>query len=192
MYCPSCGTLNEPKANFCTKCGHHIASAQIGQPNKTNITTSNAANAVIVVGVKGWLLFLCVALTIIGPAVTLYSVGSSFGQMSSSFQNLPDLKLAVMVESIVNLAMSAFGAYAGYLLWRIKPKAVMTAKIYFLLFGTFSLLSPSLFLELANLPTEVEKTIEDALIKQATRGLLSSIIWLTYLFKSKRVKMTYC
>jgi hypothetical protein len=194
MYCPSCGTSNAPDANFCTKCGKNIGIEKASTP--TTSTTAKSAPKItskpsIEPGVKGWLLFLCVALTIVGPAVTLYSVSQNYSEMSQAFGKFPDLKFAVFVESSITVAISAFGVFAGYALWKIKPNAVLMGKIYMVAYGGFALASPFLFFELANLPREIERLVEDELVKQTTRGLAGSIIWLMFLFKSERVKATY-
>jgi hypothetical protein len=193
MYCPSCGTPNEPDANFCTKCGRKVSNhSNYQQSQPTHASQPPGGKGVsLAPGVKDWLLFLCIGLTILGPIINVFSVGYNFSQFSRSFQSFPDLRLAVLVDSALTLIVSAFGAYAGYLLWSIKPNAVVITKLFLVVYAAFSVAGPFLFFALSDLPAEAVKILENDYAKAASRGIVFSAGWLMYLYMSKRVRITY-
>ena len=79
-------------------------------------------------GVRGWLLVLCLMFTVIGPALSAWLMVNEYAMFAPRFVGSPGLQGAVFVSLVITACAVAFGIYAGLRLWRIRPKAVTTAK----------------------------------------------------------------
>ncbi len=118
-------------------------------------------------GVGGWLLFLCLSLVIFSPLLMIRDLYSAKGMNPFLF--------------LINVALLIFSVYAGIGLWKIRKGAVKIALIYLnvlVLLAFFSL---------------IYSMVKGTYVYYS--GMLSpfvySIIWTSYLIKSKRVKATY-
>ena len=146
-------------------------------------------------GVRGWLLFLCLNLTIIIPFLSLYQVN-----VALRIFYLPGAQIQIVIFKhalfyniitiVIMLFISIFSFFAGLKLWVEKPRAEKTAKIFLLtqlslviIIIGIRLIVPSSF----DIYTSAFKTI--------ITGLISSIsyfiIWYLYLTYSRRVRNTY-
>lgn len=88
-------------------------------------------------GVRGWLLFLCLNLTIIIPFSCLYEATSALGAIYSPVMQIQLLgfKNLLLFHKIIIITMAflaVFSFYAGLCLWEAKQKAVKIAKIFLL------------------------------------------------------------
>jgi hypothetical protein len=131
-------------------------------------------------GVGGWLLFLCVVLTFVVPIGIVY-------QMIVALRS--GLDVVGLVYALVYLALATFSFVAGLLLWRIRPNAVTTAKLFLLAQAAFAL---ALYLKVllgdgANAPDSAQNLVVGILL----RPLLFAVVWYSYLTKSKRIQATY-
>jgi len=174
---------------LCTQCGSEIKTGeQACEKCKITLELSKLK------GVKGWLLFLCLNLTIYTPLVNLVYIILGWEGAARLFRALPGLKTLVIVEIILLIGLMVFSFYAGYALWSVKPNAVKIAKIFLLALVVISILSPFIRIGVANslnLPSEFTKFISKEEILEAGRGIISFVIWFTYLCQSKRVRATY-
>jgi hypothetical protein len=141
-------------------------------------------------GVGGWLLLLCVGLTIIGPLMRLSGIGSTLKALPRISAVMPSLVTLIYVENIFSLIITAFSVYAGYSLWAVKPNAVYKAKAFLVALVIFAVFD--LFLIYM---TEIPATVTNEVITQGIFGLVQSVIyagiWSAYLSQSKRVQATY-
>src|SRR5438132_6427334 len=81
--------------------------------------------------VGGWLLVLCLVLTVIYPATQLYAViGSAVPKVIGSHTAKRALLLGMYSAVFTTLAM--FSMFAGLKLWRVRPGALRFAKRYML------------------------------------------------------------
>jgi hypothetical protein len=140
--------------------------------------------------VGGWLLLLCIGLTIGSPLRTLYNLISSYNEIHQLFDIFPGLKNLLYVDGLLSIILMALSIRAGIALWSIKPGAVKIAKNYLLIFLGYSLLS--VFLPFtAGLPSEAN----DVMMAEVVKGLIQSLVffgvWYSYLNVSERVKATY-
>ncbi len=142
------------------------------------------------VGVGGWLLLLCVGLTILSPLATLGNIGNSLDTVKRFSAQFPGLATVTYVDFALSIAVMLFGIYAGAALWGVSKGAVKTAKTYFLVrlaYAAVAFVLPFL----AGLPAQYN----DALLQTGITGIVQAVIpfavWYTYLVKSKRVKATY-
>ena len=131
-------------------------------------------------GVAGWLLFFCVVLTFVLPI-------SIVGQTISELRAGPDL--VDLVYALVYLAVAVYSFATGLSLWRLRPNAVATAKLFLVGQAAFSL---ALYIKVllgrgANSPESAGSLAVSILI----RPLLFAVVWYSYLTKSKRVQATF-
>ncbi|MHB9073026.1 MAG: DUF2569 family protein [Desulfobaccales bacterium] len=146
-------------------------------------------------GVKGWLLLLCINLTIFIPATCLYEANSTLDLFNSTrnkillfmFKGLL-LYNILFVVSMVFLALFSF--YAGLRLWQSNPKAVKTAKA-FLITQLILTLIILVSRPLVDLPLGGNGLIFGDLMKRLIPALLNFGLWFLYLSHSKRVRHTF-
>ena len=146
-------------------------------------------------GVKGWLLLLCLNLTIFIPASCIYEVNCIFDLFNSTknkillfmFKSLL-LYNIIIVVSMVCLAIFSF--YAGQRLWEVKPRAVKIAKAF--LITQFSLTFIIVIIRpFMTLPLEGNENIVPEIMKRLLPALLNFSLWYLYLSHSRRVFNTY-
>lgn len=203
MYCAQCGIEMTSDARYCHKCGAVVATipkAEIPPDNKSEVPDQNIVPATSarrdssnedLKGVEGWLLLLCWVLTFVSPLLMVWQIGTEWKEVSPAFAALPILRTMVIVETALNLLMMTFSIWAGVSLWKLKPNAVRIAKSYFVTALIYSIAMPFILTGLVDLPSEMSRAVESEGAKQAGRGLMTSVIWLWYLGRSKRVRATY-
>jgi formylglycine-generating enzyme required for sulfatase activity len=122
------------------------------------------------VGIGGWLLWFCIVITIISPAVVV------IGAIAK-----PSL------SSLLDLGLAVYGIFAGVKLWKIDPKALTYTKVFlWIQFGLGVLFS------LTQIMVAVTEPAHPGSPDTAGgRMFVGSIIWLLYFAKSKRVKATF-
>ena len=146
-------------------------------------------------GVRGWLLFLCLNLTIIIPFLALYQVNIALRifYLPGAQIQLVIFKHALLyniLTIVIMLFISIFSFFAGLKLWGEKARAEKTAKIFLL-----SQLSLVIIILSIRLLVPFSFDIYNSAIKPIITGLISSIsyfiIWYLYLTYSRRVRNTY-
>jgi len=141
-------------------------------------------------GVKGWLLLLCINLTILDPFAMLFNLFSVTYLTKPHFDVFPALLHLVLIGGVCSLALMVFSIYAGMSLWKVLPNAVSTVKKYFFavfFYSLFSVMLPSI----VGLP---EKAQTDFSANTALNSLITVLYvagWFVYLNRSRRVKATY-
>lgn len=140
-------------------------------------------------GVGGWLLFFCISVTIIGPILALASLVSGYAETAPYYDQMPVLRIIMIVDFALSLGLAAFGVYAGIGLWRIRPGAVRVAKVYLACCVLYQLATIAILL--AGMPSETHEAMAPDMVKDLARSLVFFGIWYSYLNKSVRVKNTY-
>jgi hypothetical protein len=138
--------------------------------------------------VRGWLLLLCINLTIFSPSSAAHELRVAFEDYHL-IQNDNLLSSIYIFIILIVVLMMCFSFYAGLLLWRVKPKAVKIAKIFLIsqfivslfICIVFSLIVPRI---------GIEKIIGE-MIRDTIKSLFFFIIWYIYLDNSTRVYNTY-
>ncbi|MGD9577066.1 MAG: DUF2569 family protein [Syntrophorhabdus sp.] len=141
-------------------------------------------------GVKGWLLLLCINLSILDPFANLLNlaIGTHLGRQY--FDQNPALQRLMVINGVCSIALAVFSIYAGISLWRVLPNAVTTAKKY--LGAAFAYSIVSLFLPyLVGLSEEVQKEVGATSLLNSFVTALYLYVWYQYLKRSKRVNATY-
>jgi hypothetical protein len=140
--------------------------------------------------VGGWLLLLCIALTIGSPIRTLYNLFTGYEPSSMLFEDYPDFKTIYYIDLCLSTLLMALSIRAGIALWKIWPGAVKIAKNYLWIFLGYSIIS-SILPFMAGLPNEANEIMIPEILKAGMQSVIYFIIWYWYLMVSKRVKATY-
>ncbi len=141
-------------------------------------------------GVKGWLLLLCLSLTIFTPLVTAYSLAVGYSQASPHFDTVPGLGSLFLMEGLLSGGLMVYSIFAGVYLWTIRPNAPDFAKGYLKAVMAYAVLA--CFLPFfTGLPTSASTAVAAAAVIQLIRAIIFVGIWTSYLNKSRRVKATY-
>lgn len=140
--------------------------------------------------VGGWLLLLCVLLTILGPLATAYSLVAGYGQLQSLFEETPGLSTFYNMNFVLNIGLGLFSLWAGFSLWTKMAGAVERAKKYLLARVAYTVIL--YFLPaMSGLPEEMSTGIQNEILAASTFSFIYIAIWYLYLTKSKRVRETY-
>ena len=141
-------------------------------------------------GVRGWLLVLCLMLTVVGPLISTWLVTDEYLAFAPDFASSRGLQAAIFVSIALTACSVAFGVYAGLRLWSIRPGAVNTAKHALLLGLAVDIVTT--VLQIAAGPTS---TAQARVLHEVTMSLIPSLIFFTvsfaYLNRSTRVHATY-
>ncbi|HBA53902.1 DUF2569 family protein [Syntrophorhabdus aromaticivorans] len=141
-------------------------------------------------GVQGWLLLLCINLTILDPLAALLNLVVTTSATKPFFEQQPAFLRLLLINGTCSIGLAVFSVYAGISLWKVLPRAVTIARKYLsvaFLYAVVSLFLPAM----TGLPENVRKEIAGA-------GLLNSVVtvaylavWYQYLKRSRRVAATY-
>jgi hypothetical protein len=138
-------------------------------------------------GIRGWLLLFCLTMTV-RPLLALYTLAVQL----PAFRTQADPKTLLLVYYCLSISIACFGLYSAFLLWTLSHRAIRVTKVYLctLLVYWISLTLFSFFL-LRHAPTLPLTTFFRILQKQLPAAIGYSLLWLFYLFRSKRVANTY-
>jgi len=192
MFCTSCGIRLADSAQFCQACGHQVANQQksvtVSESTiNATITSSNSTRP----AVGGWLLFLCGVLVFASPATHLYFIVTDFQAALKYGSQAPGLLTAVITDSVFKVGLESFGAYCGFLLWKINRRAVAVTKAYLIVTLLYGLIGFEIVSLISNMPVEVVKLLEPQAVRNGTQTGIFAMVWFAYLVRSKRVKATY-
>jgi hypothetical protein len=141
-------------------------------------------------GVKGWLLLLCVCLTILDPFSAFATLIAVTNSTKPYFGQNPGLFRLVLIGGVCSTCMIVFSVYAGISLWRVVPNAVTTARRYFIsafLYSLFSIFLPAM----VGLSEEASPEFDQTSLINHIIVMCYLSLWYFYLMRSKRVKATY-
>jgi Protein of unknown function (DUF2569) len=141
-------------------------------------------------GVGGWLLLLCLVLTVFSPVLTIGSLAMAYGSSLEHFVQFPGLLVVTVIDTILSLGLTAFGFYAGIGLGSIRLGAVKMAKRYFLCVLGYQAIAAILPF-MAGLPSEATADMIGQIARNVLRSFIYFAIWYSYLDRSKRVAATY-
>jgi hypothetical protein len=127
--------------------------------------------------VRGWLLFLCILLTIWNPATLAIVAASRVGSVA------PPPALALILLTL-RLVVTSIGVAAGISLWHKRAGAVQLAKASLVLSAIEVIGRLSTRVGLSEAPPGTRLALAIALI-------LFNAAWYLYLEKSRRVRATY-
>jgi hypothetical protein len=174
VYCQFCGTNTD--ALTCPSCGRDApASPTVGSRPASSKQDSPQ-------GVEGWLLFLCVSLTIVAPLFDLKIGIKALTNMitSRSLTLFTASRLASVAAVYLGLALYSF--MAGLRLWLLKPNAPHFARI-FLILSTTTVITLYTILYAAGVHVDILRIVFGRSV--------FLVVWYSYLQTSRRVKATY-
>ena len=141
-------------------------------------------------GVRGWLLLLCLGLTVFSPLFNLESLVKEYVDRSEYFGRFPRLQFITVTETLLIMGLMAFSIYAGVGLWSVRPGAVQVAKRYlFCVLGYHAVAAILPFM--AGLPSAATDAMIPHVVGDVFEGVIMFAIWYLYLDNSKRVKATF-
>jgi hypothetical protein len=204
MDCPNCFRQNPGSAIFCYKCGTSLAAITTSVGDGTGVGTAKAPEVVPASKAEiaddpkakktigGWLglfIFACIVGTPLQVAVSILSSegDDSLAQVAEQF---PRVQTINIVENIGLILMCVLSIYTGIILWRVKPNAIRTARVFLLVVICFQVLDLGLLM-LAGLPPALTSIALAAAMPTVVRSLIFCAVWLTYFGKSRRVRETY-
>jgi hypothetical protein len=141
-------------------------------------------------GIGGWLLFFCIAQTILGPALGAVEIAYNWTEAQPAFAQFPAVKTAVLFVNWASAAILLYGFIVGCLIWNGAPYGKRIAKEYLVIrFVALIIAEIMTFRLMGDLPRV------DALVTSATRDLwqaaIFSVFWWSYFKRSVRVRNTY-
>jgi hypothetical protein len=129
-------------------------------------------------GVRGWLLFFCINLTVLSPL----SIIAPLGKATTS-DMWHDFRPGFVIAEVLSFILAGSSIYVGVCLWRVRPGAVKRTSIFLwcmlLLNAVIALLAF----------TGGSLSGNDGVVYIAS--VIPPAVWLAYLSSSKRVKATY-
>lgn len=146
-------------------------------------------------GVKGWLLLLCLNLTIFIPATYIYQFNCILDLYNSTRNKiLPLMFKKLLLFNIATgatmLFLAIFSFYVGLKLWNIKSGAVKIGKA-FLIIQLFLIFIITTIRPFMTFSIESKGTIFGAILLSLIPSLLQFGLWYLYLSRSSRVYNTY-
>jgi hypothetical protein len=152
------------------------------------VSAASAGISAFPQAVVGWLLVLCLLLTIVYPAMSLYYiVWRIIPHLISASASVQILLLSVYVVLFTVLAVYSF--MAGTKLWLVKPRAVEFARRYLLVY-LIANIGYFIFWMLLVRPTQAISVAAMAWY-HVVSPLPFTTLWYSYLEHSKRVRATY-
>lgn len=144
-------------------------------------------------GLNGWLALIGLGL-IIAIAKTVYGLFDYFPLFAENWDYIPGFLTLLQFEFLALIAFIVFYCYTLYLYFKknIKfPKIYIILSITLIIYGILDYLIASSF----PFPNqEIQKTFNDSLSDSGSeifQNVISGIIWIFYMKKSKRVKLTF-
>lgn len=142
------------------------------------------------VGVRGWLLALCLMLTLVGPLIVTYLVATEYAAFVPDPARAFGQLAATLIALLMTVCSVAYGVYAGIQLWLIRPNAVWTAKKALLLGLSVDIVSTTVATAVGS-----ASSTDGQFVNQILLSLIPSLVFFTlcfsYLNRSNRVHATY-
>ncbi|WP_149537333.1 DUF2569 family protein [Siccirubricoccus phaeus] len=141
-------------------------------------------------GVGGWLLFLCLTLTVLMPLATL-AANLTGWPAPAVLEMFPRLELALWAVVCGEILVNLYAIVTGVGLWRVSPGALPRARRFLLALLGWRLAAPFLMAGLAGLPPEGTQALLLDGLKDTARTAVFVLLWWLYLKRSRRVAATY-
>ena len=142
-------------------------------------------------GVKGWLLLFCIILAIINPIGTFLNLNNGWADTYQYFDEVNGMETFVITDTVIAILVMLLSIRAGIALWKIKPRAVIIARNYLLIFLGYTVLSSQFLGYISGLSSDIIEAMRPEMQIILRDGLIYFGIWFSYLSLSRRVKATY-
>lgn len=141
-------------------------------------------------GVRGWLLLLCITLSIILP-LRLFAGFESFMKVAdASSKRFPVYSMRLRCMEIADLFFCMYSLYVGVELWKVRKGAVSKAKLFLLVYLAYNVartFSPCF----SDLNPEIRDRFVGIFGRAALQCMVATAVWHQYLARSVRVKNTF-
>ncbi len=183
--CPTCGVLSMDSAGRCD-CGFDFG----GETPEAGQMFAAVSRPEGPRGVAGWLLLLCVMLAIVTPLLSALAFAvTALAALSGQVQT-GSLKTLLVADCLSYAVGGSLAAYAGARLWQLDRRGPGLARLSLLVnLGLALVLVPLPYLFGA--PSALAGALAGDRAKDVVRLIPGTILWLTYLRNSKRVRATY-
>jgi hypothetical protein len=141
-------------------------------------------------GVRGWLLLLCVMLTVVGPLISVWIVAREFDALAPRFVTSHGAQWATILVIASTTCSVLFGIHAGLRLWAVKPRAVAVARAA-LLFGLAVDVCTTTISTILGTALPAGDRLFYAVLLNLAPSLVFFTACLAYLNRSRRVEATY-
>jgi len=136
-------------------------------------------------GIRGWLLLLCVSLTVMRPAVLVLADIRAHAVIATRLSHLPGRFLLAFTGAIVLDCYSVVvSMVSGAALWRREKYAVKLTQLYLLSIPVVSYIGQQLFS-----PWKPSRAADPEWV---LRAVAAPLLWAWYLQRSRRVRNTFC
>ena len=141
-------------------------------------------------GVGGWLLFLCILLSVITPLTLLAGCGSTGTLADALAGRFPIYVRWLRICEFAELGLGFYCIYAGVKLWKVGRGAVVRTQTFlfaYLLFAELRAITPYL----GELTADMQRKLLAVYGVAALKTFVFAAVWHQYLARSVRVKNTY-
>jgi hypothetical protein len=161
-----------------------IGTSRIQNPADRQQRMAAGGGSAAPVGVGGWLLLLCIGLTIIGPIKTLAGIATAV-EVVETHPLVPIIAIGTAADVMVRL----LGMVAGVALWSRKRSGVWLAKAFFWATPIVGVLVAGIALVVT--PRSFLPGVLGTYFVLVLVGTVIAVVWTSYLSRSKRVAATY-
>lgn len=143
-------------------------------------------------GVRGWLLLVCIALTIFVPLQAMAHIETNLKLLPKLGSSTPyDIAYRlVRFQNYKILLISLVGFAGGALIWLRKPVGLFVARLYFVIVILSSVLE-LFFVQFHNLTLPLKLIILSSGWYFNALMIIGSILGVLYLYRSARVEATF-
>ena len=163
-----------------------MAAPYFAMSLNTAETTPTSIEPTIPPAVRGWLLFLCVVLTILYPAINLHHILTYTVPLIIRY---PGFSILMLSRCVVWTALAVFSFLAGLKLWLVRPGAVRFARRWLWSYLIAHIAEFALFLVVAK-PRQFASVAWTGWFYVVV-PIASFAFWYLYLEHSRRVRATY-
>ena len=201
MYCNNCGKHNPENSKFCKSCGSKIINMSeeneiVDTRSKDNSSTKNnnitQAKQKVDAGLGGWLALVGLGL-IVGPFYTVSNIYGYFPLFNKTY-NVPGYLPLLQFEFVIMIAFFLANIYLLYLYFKKNIKFPKYYVTYLIATAVFAIVDYILLNSLVAPTPEQQKILTDTSAQYTgtvSQAIITAIIWVWYMKKSKRVKATF-
>src|ERR1700690_533226 len=137
-------------------------------------------------GVRGWLLFLCISLSIINPILIAIKLPSDLSTGLEAETLYPWYGFLLLSSCTVHAFLIPLYLFAGVSLWRRRPGALKAAAVCLVSVAAYAVV-PLVLPFLARLPSESRNYLFATALPYSARSVAYAGFWFWYLNVSRRV-----
>jgi ribosome-binding protein aMBF1 (putative translation factor) len=199
--CTKCGReIPRPKQAYifngeivCGECDGKLRSKSVVAPASTKSNLDRVQAETLYKGVRGWLMLLCISLTIVNPIVggglamrQIWLLESQKGNLLREMSDEAYFKYTfpLYIDPIVTIGLIVFGFIAGLSLWTLEIEGVKQALSFLNWVLYWTVIRGIIFSRFYEMKF-------DDIVYGVAGPIIYYLIWSIYLKKSKRVRVTY-